>query len=80
MVTTERGHTEGTWLQQNLAIYFDQWLSPRFGVWCNQRIQEIMDKGFSAATEETTEYIEMQIGTEVRMMNEIFECIPVDRE
>ena len=70
------GKSEASWFCEDVAIYFAQWFSPRFGVWCNQRIQEIMDKGFSAATKEATEYIEIQMGTETRIINEISESIP----
>ena len=69
------GSDQGTWFQENLAIYFAQWLSPQFGVWCNQRIEEIMNKGFSAATPEATDYIETPMGTEVRVMSKFLSVI-----
>ena len=71
-----RGEDAGTWMQENLALRFAQWLNPKFSVWCDERIKEIMNKGFSAATEEATECIEIQMGTEVEMINEIAVLIP----
>lgn len=66
----------GTWLQENIALRFAQWLNPKFSVWCDQRIKEIMNKGFSPATEEATEYLELQMDTKEMMINDISECIP----
>jgi hypothetical protein len=53
---------QGTWFQRNLALEFARWLNPKFNVWCNKQIDEIITKGFSALTEEATEYIEDEIG------------------
>lgn len=47
-----KGKEQGTWFQRNLALEFARWLNPKFSVWCNQRIDEIITKGFSALTPE----------------------------
>lgn len=36
---------QGTWLHRSLAIEFARWLNPRFGVWCNERLQELLRFG-----------------------------------
>ncbi|WP_073170249.1 KilA-N domain-containing protein [Tangfeifania diversioriginum] len=45
-----KGNVEdtGTWMQKNIALRFAQWLNPKFSVWCNQRIDEILTQGYSA--------------------------------
>jgi hypothetical protein len=50
-------------------------LSPDFHIWCSQRIKKIFNQGFSALTPEATEYIEDEIGEEVRLMNAVVEAI-----
>ena len=57
-----KGKQQGTWFHEDLALEFATWLNPRFKVWCNQRIKEIFNRGFTALTEEATDYIGNQIG------------------
>lgn len=35
----------GTWLSEDAAIEFARWLSPKFAIWCNDRIKELMRNG-----------------------------------
>lgn len=35
------GNNQGTWLHEDLALIFAQWLSPDFYLWCNDRIKEL---------------------------------------
>ncbi len=48
LVITQKGgndkNDQGTWFQRNLALEFARWLNPKFNVWCNQRIDEIITK------------------------------------
>lgn len=47
-VTTKTGAPEtggGTWLHEDAAIEFARWLSPKFAIWCNDRIKELLTKG-----------------------------------
>lgn len=40
------GNTEqGTWLHEDVALEFARWLSPKFAIWCNRRIKELLTKG-----------------------------------
>lgn len=39
---------QGTWLHEDAAIEFARWLSPAFAIWCNKRIKELMQVGFTA--------------------------------
>ena len=38
----------GTWLHPKLAIHFARWLSAKFSVWCDARIEEILHRVPSA--------------------------------
>lgn len=42
---TKGGNNSGTWLHKDVAIEFARWLSPKFAIWCNDRIEELMTKG-----------------------------------
>ena len=44
------GSNPGTWLHQDLAIVFAQWLSPEFYIWCNERIKELVRTGITTLT------------------------------
>lgn len=39
------GERPGTWLHEDLALDFSQWLSAAFRLWCNDRIKELLQKG-----------------------------------
>lgn len=36
---------QGTWLHEDVALEFARWLSPKFAIWCNRRIKELLTKG-----------------------------------
>lgn len=38
----KRGQRSGTWMHEDVALEFARWLSPEFGIWCNDRIKEIL--------------------------------------
>src|SRR3990167_11426625 len=39
------GNDSGTWMHEDIALVFAQWLSPAFYIWCNDRIKELLTKG-----------------------------------
>lgn len=39
---TKRGAGGGTWLHPKLAVRFAQWLDPRFAVWCDMQIDNLL--------------------------------------
>ena len=45
VITQKGGNQAGTWLHEDLAIVFAQWLSPEFYLWCNDRIKELLLNG-----------------------------------
>jgi hypothetical protein len=48
---------QGTWLHEDIALVFAQWLSPEFYFWCNDRIKELLKYGITAAEEKTREIV-----------------------
>ena len=49
------GSNPGTWLHEDLALIFAQWLSPDFYIWCNDRIKELLMKGYVIANPDSFE-------------------------
>lgn len=39
------GANPGTWMHEDVAIEFARWLNPKFAIWCNDRIKEILRGG-----------------------------------
>jgi prophage antirepressor-like protein len=50
------GNNFGTWMHEDIALDFAQWLSIDFKLWVNDRIKELMKFGFTA-TPQTLENI-----------------------
>ena len=42
VIVKKGGLNPGTWFHEDVAIEFARWLSPRFGIWCNDRVKEIL--------------------------------------
>lgn len=38
--------SQGTWFHEDIALEFARWLSPKFAIWCNDRIKEFLRQGF----------------------------------
>lgn len=56
LVRTERGGlTPGTWMHEDVALDFAQWLSVDFKLWCNDRIKELLKHGFTATPQKLEE-------------------------
>jgi len=53
LVDVVHGNNGGTWMHEDVAIEFARWLSPRFAIWCNDRIKELMKHGATAVTPES---------------------------
>ncbi len=47
---------QGTWMHEDVALEFARWLSPAFAIWCNDRIKELLQIGFTA-TQPTIEQL-----------------------
>lgn len=51
LIIKRGGPEQGSWMHEDLAIEFARWLSPEFGIWCNDRIKELMIVGMTALPE-----------------------------
>jgi len=54
-VLTKRGGYSGTWMHEDVALEFARWLNPRFAIWCNDKIKELLTTGktqFNTGTED----------------------------
>lgn len=47
------GSTPGTWMHKDVAMEFARWLSPKFAIWCNDRIEELLRSGVTSVTAST---------------------------
>lgn len=50
-IVNNGGSNPGTWLYEDLALIFAQWLKSDFYLWCNDRIKELMKFGITATPE-----------------------------
>lgn len=51
LVISKQGSPEnggGTWMHEDIALDFAQWLSVDFKLWCNDRIKELLRNGMTA--------------------------------
>jgi phage antirepressor YoqD-like protein len=48
--TLRGGNIQGTWIHEDIALDFAQWLSVDFKLWCNDRIKELLKHGLTATT------------------------------
>lgn len=53
LVIVKNGGTNyGTWLHEDIALDFAQWLSVDFKLWCNDRIKELLKTGVTTISDE----------------------------
>jgi len=54
IVIIKQGGTEqGTWLHPKLAVDFARWLDPKFAVWCDEQIEQILSGSPKLGTQTT---------------------------
>lgn len=67
---------QGTWMHEDVALLFAQWLSPEFYLWCNDRVKEMLLKGNQPKeiSQNATEYPENTVITVKmgKLSNEIY--------
>jgi phage antirepressor YoqD-like protein len=42
LVKVTYGDNGGTWMHEDVALEFARWLAPKFAIWCNDRIKELL--------------------------------------
>lgn len=56
VVVINGGDDYGTWMHEDVALPFAQWLSPEFYIWCNDHIKELLTTG-STSLNLPTDYL-----------------------
>lgn len=46
------GDDYGTWMHEDVAMEFARWLSPKFAIWCNDRIKELLTQGVTTINDD----------------------------
>lgn len=70
VVVRNGGNDFGTWMHEDVALVFAQWLSPEFYIWCNDRIKELFKYGITALNKEIrSELFSLWKATEILMNN-----------
>ena len=46
------GKSYGTWMHEDVAMEFARWLSPKFAIWCNDRIKELLTQGVATVADD----------------------------
>lgn len=46
------GHNRGTWMHEDVALEFSRWLHPKFAIWTNRHIKELLLKGSTSIIQE----------------------------
>lgn len=52
VIVKKGGNNSGTWMNGDVALEFARWLSPKFAIWCNDRIKELMTEGVTTINSE----------------------------
>lgn len=45
------GANQGTWMHEDVALEFSRWLHPKFAIWTNKHIKELLLKGSTSINE-----------------------------
>ncbi len=53
VIVKHGGNNRGTWLHPKLAIHFARWLDPKFAVWCDEQIEQILSGSPKLETQTT---------------------------
>lgn len=54
VIVKHGGNARGTWLHPKLAIHFARWLDPKFAVWCDEQIEQIISGSLQPKLAQTT--------------------------
>ena len=57
LTQTIEGTNGGTWFHEDVAIEFARWLSPKFAIWCNDRIKELLRHGLTVTPSKMEELL-----------------------
>jgi phage antirepressor YoqD-like protein len=73
-VITKKGGLDpskgGTWLHEDAALEFARWLSPKFAIWCNDRIKELITQGYTEMNALVTPENMLQVSKALLLVHE----------
>lgn len=52
VVVNQGGSVQGTWMHEDVALEFARWLSPKFAIWCNDRIKQLLTHGVATVADD----------------------------
>ena len=54
LVVVKKGGNDiqGTWMHEDVAMEFARWLSPKFAIWCNDRIKKLLTQGVTTINDD----------------------------
>lgn len=52
LVQVTHGNNGGTWMHEDVAMEFARWLSPKFAIWTNDRIKELLREGVATVNDD----------------------------
>lgn len=66
---------QGTWMHEDVALEFARWLSPAFAIWCNDRIKELLEIGFTATQPTIEQLVEnpdliIEVASKLKMLRQ----------
>ena len=85
VTVNQGGNNQGTWLHEDLALIFAQWLSSDFYLWCNDRIKELLTIGMTATQPTLEQMIDnpdlvIQLATQLKREREEKEKLRLENE
>lgn len=85
VTVNQGGNNQGTWLHEDLALIFAQWLSSDFYLWCNDRIKELLTIGMTAMKPTLEQMIDnpdlvIQLATQLKKEREEKEKLRLENE
>ena len=79
LVVVRKGNSgefeQGTWMHEDVALEFARWLSPAFAIWCNDRIKELLQIGFTATQPTIEQLVEnpdliIEVASKLKMLRQ----------
>lgn len=79
LVVVRKGNSsefeQGTWFHEDVALEFARWLSPTFAIWCNDRIKELLQIGFTATQPTIEQLVEnpdliIEVASKLKMLRQ----------
>lgn len=70
---------QGTWMHEDVALVFAQWLSPEFYLWCNNHIKQLIKQGYTT-TVSNDDLVSRMEAMEAQMATLIASSMPMAQQ